>query len=55
MWGLELDLVALPRILAQRLEIPDKVPARVVDLTELRRVLNECVAERNAPVAGGED
>ena len=55
MQRLELDPIALPRILAQRLEIPDKVPARVIDLTELHHVLNECVAERDAPVAGGEE
>ena len=55
MRSLTLDLIALPRILAQRLEIADKVPACVVDLTELRRVLNECVAECDAPVTSGEE
>ena len=55
MRSLTLDLIALPRILAQCLEIADKVLACVVDLTELRRVLNEGVAERDAPVVSGEE
>lgn len=51
---LDLDLIALPDILAQRLEIADKVPSGVAKLTELRGILSERVAERDTPMARGE-
>jgi hypothetical protein len=52
---LELDLIALPRLLCpQQGEIADKVPPRGVQLTELRRILNDRVADGDAAVARGE-
>ena len=54
MWRLDLDLIAPPSILAQRLEIAHKIPSSGVDLAELRDVLGEGIAERDAPVACGE-
>ena len=50
-----MSLLQPPPSYSQQVETADKVLARVVDLTELRRILNECVAERDAPVAGGEE
>ena len=50
MHRLDLDLIAQPRLVAEQLEIADKVPPGVADLAELGRVLHERVAERDAAV-----
>ena len=54
-YRLNMSILQPPPSYSQQVEIVDKVLAHVVDLTELRRILNECVAERDAPVAGGEE
>ena len=52
---LELHLIALPCVLfPQQAEIADKVPPRRAELTELRRVLDDRVADGYAAVPRGE-
>ena len=50
---LELDFIAIPSIL-HRMEIADKVLPCILKLTELGRILEERVAELDAPVARGD-
>ena len=54
-YRLNVLLLQPPPSYSQQVEVVDKVLACVVDLTELHRILTECVAERDAPVAGGEE
>lgn len=51
MHRLDIDLITLPCLIPQQVEISDKVPASVTHLTELGRVLYERVADRNAAMA----
>ena len=52
---LELDPIAIPRVvLPQHPKIAYKVPPRGADLAELRRVLDERVADGDAAVPRGE-
>lgn len=50
MHRLNLDLIALPHVVPQQVKIAHKVPPRMIELTELRRILNERVAQRDTPV-----
>jgi hypothetical protein len=47
---LDLDLIALPLVISQQAKIADKVPPRGAELTELGRVLGECLAKGDATV-----